>query len=145
MWGFYAKLNLLMASNQRKQMSTRFSYRQFVCIHYFHVCSLCLTRLPDSAALRLCFVLGDTRSPGLGSLSLPVSSRLIRSLTLQQLLRTASPDERARPWRRRGRDERLLTAFPHCTVTSAGQKKKRTLGQDDSVSERLNIKNTDMQ
>lgn len=44
-----------------------------------------LTRLPDSAALWLCFVLGDARSPGLGSLPIPVSPRFLWVLTLQQL------------------------------------------------------------
>lgn len=109
--------------------------------YHFPVCPvLCstvfLTRIPDSAALRLCFLLGDTRSSRLGSLSLPVSSGLIGALTLQQLLRTASPDERPGPWRWRGRDQWLLTAFPPTTATTAGRKKQ--FDQDVPLCERLN-------
>lgn len=80
-----------------------------------------LTRLPDSAALRLRFVLGDTRSSGLGSLSLPVSLRLICRLILQQLLGTASPDEQSGPWRRRAGDQRLLAALPPWSATTDGE------------------------
>lgn len=98
------------------------------------LCStVCLTRLPDSAALWLGFVLCDTGSPRLSSLSLPVSPRrLFGALTLQQLLRTASPGEWSGPWWWRGRAQLLLTAFSPCTASTAGsqqQKKKKNIRQ----------------
>lgn len=97
----------------------------------FHLClvlssTVFLTRFPDSAALRLCFVLGDTWSPRLGSLSLPVPSRLLGYLTLQQLFWTASSDEWSGPWWRRGGDQWLLTTLPACTATTAWTDKKQT-------------------
>ncbi len=98
--------------------------------------AVCLTRLPDSAALWLCFVLGDTWSPGLGPLSLPVSSRLLGGLTLQQLLRTASPDEWSGPRRRRGRDQWLLAAFPPCAATT------KQINRDVIGSESLTTRST---
>jgi len=58
--------------------------------------ALPLTRLSDSA-LRLRLVLGDARSPGLGSLSLRLSARLLGGRTLQQLLGTACPGEGSGP------------------------------------------------
>lgn len=103
-----------------------------------------LTRLPDSAALRLCFVLGDTRSSGLGSLSLPVSSRLICRFILQQLLGTASPDEQSGPWRRRAGDQRLLAALPPWSATTDGEENQTSkwVSRDGTASERLTTRST---
>ena len=111
--GQQAQVSLSMQINNHSQ-NTGCNGREWMCQHY--VCPVSgstarLTRLSDPAALWLRFVLGDTRPPGLGSLSLPVSSRLLRGLTLQQLLWTASPGEQTRPRRWRRRDQRLLAAL----------------------------------
>lgn len=105
----------LYESNNSSCLLSCFTFK-----HCQHVFLMSLTRLPDSAALWLWFVLGDTWSLGLGSLAIPPC--LLWGLILQKLLRAASPDERARPWRWRTGDQRLLVALPPWTTATSGRK-----------------------
>lgn len=102
-------------SNNSSCLLSCFTFKD--CLHVF---LMFLTRLPDSAALWLWFVLGDTWSLGLGSLAIPPC--LLWGLVLQKLLGAASPYERARPWWRRAGDQRLLVALPPWTTATGGRK-----------------------
>lgn len=88
---------------------------------YFGLIFFFPTRIPDSAALQLSFVLCDTWSSGLSSFPLTVSTRLLWGLGLQQLLGASSSDEWTGPWWWGG-NQLLLTALSPCASTETKTK-----------------------